>query len=1078
MKIVFSAMKNNGHPDVSRETFSLNDILERFSADENFMLPFRLLQHRKSLRFNTDNHSCILFFLAMARRKNFLPLILFEKESEAESFFADASAFFNPEGTAWIPLFPNSPALHNPALLENHLSFFLSGLFKQRLDLIISSAEVFEKSVPDDYSLRKYSLHLKAGTEISFPDLQEKLAALGYQRSMVVEFCGEFSIRGGILDIYPYGETYPFRIEFFGDTVDSVRRFNPNDQISFESASECRITPSAASDFARSKVRDILPENTLVIHVADPKSDEVLPDFDAEIDLPQCFFDPRFVEADCKVSLLETVRPEDPHDAEFWQQILDQKAFVVVFSEHKVLRESIYSFLGDKALYVPANLRSGFFYKPANILVLSAREIFRKSHYKNPNQRFIPEHARAVSTVESLQYGDAVVHVDHGVGLYRGIARLEFRGLEQEAMIIEYKNKDKIYVPIPQMNKVFHYGRENGKILQLDQIGSLRWEQAKIKARKYLRESTIDLIALYKDRKELPGFAFEKDTPDMSRLEESFPFEETPDQLQTISDVREDMEKAAIMDRLVCGDVGFGKTEVAIRAAFKAVYSGKQVAVLVPTTLLCFQHYESFLERLDVFGIRVAYMNRFVSGKKLRDMQEKLRSGQIDILIGTHKILSNILLFKDLGFLIVDEEHRFGVQHKEKISSLKRRIDVLTLTATPIPRTLQLALAGLRDISKIESAPRERLPIVTRIMYWDVAELRAAIERELDRNGQIFILNNHISELPALQRMISDMFPAHGVRYAHGQMPGELLEKTMLDFYHHSFDILITTSIIESGIDIPNANTLIVINAHRFGLSQLYQIRGRVGRSYRKAFAYLLIPKGKALSPDAMKRLQTLEYYTELGSGYHIAMRDLEIRGAGDLFGVEQSGHMNRLGYAYFNRMLEDTVREAKNPGLAREESPEIRLQHSAYLPEDYVDSKDIRIGFYHELSRILGEEQKTGSALKKIDELRHACRDRFGPLPETAENLFRDARLSLFLKPYYIESLVERDEQVFLYFKEGVQTNVLQDAAGRLLYIFRENGLALSFISKKQLLARCGLAFISRFNAGTFSFKTDSKPV
>lgn len=1071
-------MKKTDSRTVSRETSSAGSILAPFMEDPDFMEPFRLLEHRRTLRFNTNNHSYILLLTAALRRRGFLPLVLLENEAEAESFFADSAAFFDPERTAWIPVFPNSPSLHNSAFLENHLSFFLSRLYDKRLDLIIGSSNIFDLSVPDRFSLGDHTLLLSPGTEIAFPDLQEKLAALGYQRNTVVEFCGEFSIRGGILDVYPYGETYPFRVEFFGDSVESVRRFNPHDQISFEEAGECRIIPSASSVFARAGIRDILPENTLILHIAvSPKQtgDPVFENFPA---FPQWFFSDAYEHPDCAVRLSNIVRPKDPYDAAFWKELKSQNRHIIVFAEHETLRESIHAFFGDSALYVRANLRSGFRYNSGEILLLSARESFRKEHYRNPDQRFIPEYARSVDTPESLQYGNAVVHVDHGVGIYRGIARLEFRGVEQEAMVIEYRNKDKIYVPIPQMNKIFRYGYEDGGEIQLDQIGTARWEQAKIKARNYLRKSTFDLIALYKDRKELPGFPFSKDTPDASRLEESFPYEETPDQLSAINDIRNDMEAPQIMDRLICGDVGFGKTEVAVRAAFKAVYSGKQVAVLVPTTLLCFQHYETFWERLKIFGVHVAYLNRFVSGKKLRELLEDLKKGQIDILIGTHKILSNILLFKDLGLLIVDEEHRFGVQHKEKIQSLKRRIDVLTLTATPIPRTLQLALAGLRDISKIETAPRERLPIVTRITYWNITEIRAAIERELDRNGQVFILNNHISELPGLQRHISEMFPAHGVRYAHGQMPGEELEKTMLDFYHHVFDILITTTIIESGIDIPNANTLIVINAQHFGLSQLYQIRGRVGRSYKKAFAYLVIPKGKSLSPDALKRLQTLEYYTELGSGYHIAMRDLEIRGAGDLFGVEQSGHMNRLGYAFFNRMLEDAVSEAKNPGHVKHESPEIRLKHAAYLPEDYVENKDVRIGFYRALSRVLDEDSDTASALKKVGEVQHACRDRFGPLPEAAENLFWDTRLSLLLKPFYIESLIRREQVLLMYFRSGLSAEILQDAAGRLLEIFRNNRLPLRFISKKQLLAETDDSFISRFYAGTFSLETDSKRV
>ncbi|MDZ7820555.1 MAG: DEAD/DEAH box helicase [Candidatus Marinimicrobia bacterium] len=544
-----------------------------------------------------------------------------------------------------------------------------------------------------------------------------------------------------------------------------------------------------------------------------------------------------------------------------------------------------------------------------------------------------------------------------------------------------------------------------------------------------------------------------------------------------MEEVKRDMERDRIMDRLICGDVGFGKTEVAIRAAFKAVYSNKQVAVLVPTTMLCFQHFESFRERLDMFGIRVEYLNRFVQGKALTRRLADLSNHRIDVVVGTQKLLSNILLFNDLGLLIVDEEHRFGVNDKEKIRNLKRRVDVITLTATPIPRTLQMTLGGLRILPKIDTPPKERLPIATKIIYWDNEEVRAAVERELERNGQVFILDNNIREMPGMQKKISAMFPAHKVRYAHGKLPGAELEKTLLDFYHHAFDILISSTIIESGIDIPNANTLIVLNAHRFGLSQLYQIRRVIGRSHGKAFAYLVIPRSKVLNPAAVKRLQTLEYYTDLGSGYQIAMRDLEIRGAGDLFGVEQSGHINRLGYAYFNRLLTEEVESVKSPTRPRHESPDIQLDHPAYLPGTYIRNKDIRIAFYRELSDILSGAENTDHALKKVDKIHVSCRDRFGPLPRAAENLLNDARFSLRLTPYYIGKVYRNNKKLMLAFSREAPLQTIQKAAGSLLRECGEKDIPIRFISKTALRAEVGKEFLQAFYPGTFQAFQDSKP-
>jgi transcription-repair coupling factor (superfamily II helicase) len=1071
---VILTMLSPSQKSVSRETSKVSDVLELFRADPDFMKGISLLKHRDSLVLSTTNSTFVLFWLKMLRDQGYFPLVVFDKESDAESFYADALGFFTPGRLAWIPLFLKGSSFHENPGLENHISRFLDDHYNNALDIVLSSPEIFKQRVPDKVGLGEHMVHFSVGKEFSYSSLSERLVKMGYQRSNMAEYCGEFAVRGGIIDICAYGETYPFRIEFFGDTVESVRRYNPGDQNTFDICQNAHIRPASFSEFSHSTIGDILPNNTVVIKILEGNNKEEFGSYNIDIPFKQVTFKTAEPGADVHFLIADINPPRTADSPNFYKNILNEHKQILVFTEHDLLGESFREKFGDRASYYPVNVRMGFHYKPLDLVLLSGREIYHKEHYINPNKRFIPEKSTRVDALDSLEYGEAVVHVDYGIGIYRGIELLEFRGIKQESMVVEYKNKDRVFVPVRYMNKIFKYSGEKPAKVHLDQIGSTRWGQAKATTRSYLKKAAFDLLALYQDRKKLPGFAFHADTPDTLQLETSFPYDETPDQQLAIQDIRKDMEQKRIMDRLICGDVGFGKTEVAIRAAFKSVYSGKQVAILVPTTMLCFQHYESFRERLDAFGIEVSYINRFVSPGALKERLAGIKNGQIDILVGTHKILSNALLFNDLGLLIIDEEHRFGVNHKEKIQNMKRHVDVLTLTATPIPRTLQLSLVGLRDITKIETPPKERLPISTKIMYWNDGDIKAAIQRELERSGQIFILHNVIEEQPALRKKIEEMFPSFGVRAAHGKMPGKELEKTMLDFYRHRFDILISTTIIESGIDVPNANTLIVMNAQNFGLSQLYQIRGRVGRSYKKAFAYLVVPRGKHINPTAMKRLQTLEYYTDLGSGYQIAMRDLEIRGAGSLFGVEQSGHINRLGYAYFNRMFTEEVDTLKslnsNEEINLNAVPDIHLEQAAYFPDDYINNKDIRISCYRKMSEILSYKKKSKQVLQELEHLNWSIRDRFGELPVEANNLFEETRLALWLKNFHVESLVKKDTYLFVTFQKNIPITILQDSAGKLLHLLSERGITIEFISKKYLSAKVGAGFLAAFFAGTIN--------
>ena len=1065
---VLFGMKNSIEKKVSRETCDIKRLLDLLRSDPVFHKSLSIIEHRLSLTFNTDNSTFILFWLRALKEKGYLPLVVFDNERDAEAFYADALGFFDTERLSWLPLFSETLQLHENPALENHLSRFLVDLYASTLDMVISSNKIFKHVVPDKTGLRKHMLHFELNEDLVYSALSDRLFEMGYQRSTVAEYCGEFAVRGGIIDIYPYGETYPLRIEFFGNTVESIRRYNPGDQNSFEKLERADVRPASFSSYSKSVIKDILPGNTVVIRISPEEKN-----FE-DIDGFRCVnFNAGDPASDLHFEINDAETPKRSTSTTYYNNILASYERVFVLSEHELVRSTLREKLGDKAEYCAINVKAGFQYKPLELIVLSGREIYHKEHYVNPNRRFIPEKSQRIEDIDALVYGEAVVHVDYGIGIYRGIELLEFKGQKQESMVVEYRHKDRVFVPVRHMNKIFKYSGEKPSDIHLDQIGSSRWEKAKSTTRSYLKKAAFDLLSLYTDRKRMKGFSFLPDTPDTLQLEASFPFDETPDQLRAINEISDDMEKDLIMDRLVCGDVGFGKTEVAIRAAFKAVYSGKQVAVLVPTTMLCFQHYESFLERLEPFGINIVHVNRFVGTNEMKEHIEGLKDGSVDIVIGTHKLLSKQLLFNDLGLLIIDEEHRFGVNHKEKIQNIKRRIDVLTLTATPIPRTLQLSLAGLRDITKIDTPPKERLPIATKLMYWNEEDIRLAIARELDRNGQVFILHNVIEEQPALQQRIESMFPQHGVRIAHGQMKGNELENTMLDFYHHKFDILISTTIIESGIDVPNANTLIVMNAQNFGLSQLYQIRGRVGRSYRKAFAYLVVPRAKHVNPLAMKRLQTLEYYTDLGSGYQIAMRDLEIRGSGSLFGVEQSGHINRLGYAYFNSMFAEEVEALKNENddsvSIKQELPDLNLEQPAYFPETYISNKDIRISFYRKISELLSTAGSRADILKKLDRVVWSCVDRFGSMPPEADNLFKEARLALWLKDFQIASIVKKDKELLVGFRKNIPVAEIQLAAGKLLHHMNENGVSVHFVSGKNLSANIGIDFLSKFFGGTF---------
>jgi transcription-repair coupling factor (superfamily II helicase) len=665
---------------------------------------------------------------------------------------------------------------------------------------------------------------------------------------------------------------------------------------------------------------------------------------------------------------------------------------------------------GTPGLTLAIGALDGGFVMPT-LRVLTDHEIFRRARRLRRPRRY---RAAAPSTAtDTLVEGDYVVHLDHGIGVYRGITTITAGGAAIEAAVVEYEGGDRLNVPLYRLDQLERYrAADDGADRpppRLHRLGGTSWHRVRERAREGIRQMAAELVDLYARRKVAPGFAFPPDTRWQRELESAFLYEDTPDQRTATEEVKRDMERPRPMDRLLVGDVGYGKTEVAVRAAFKAVQGGKQVAVLVPTTILADQHGRTFTERLADFPVRVEVLSRFRTAKEQKEVLGRLARGEVDVVIGTHRLLSRDVAFKDLGLLVVDEEHRFGVKHKERLKALRLAVDVLTLTATPIPRTLHLSLAGLRDLTLIETPPRDRSPILTFVEPWDDALLEEALARELDRGGQAFVVHNRIETLDTIAARVRHLAPRVGV--AHGQMPAEGLETVMRGFVNGAVDILVSTMIVESGLDVPNANTMIVHDAHRFGLAQLYQLRGRVGRSHRRAYCYLLVPD--TVDPDAEDRLRVLEHHTELGAGYRIALRDLELRGAGNLLGAEQSGHAHAVGFDLYLRWLDETVKALQGRGEPVEVAPpEVILDTPARIPDGYVPDDDVKLDLYRRLAR--------AASPGEIDELSAELRERFGPLPGEAGSLLDLTRLRVVGAGLGIQHVLVRGDEARVTFREG----------------------------------------------------------
>lgn len=948
-----------------------------------------------------------------------------------------------------------------------------------------------EKVAPKEV-MERHTLHLKKGEETDLTETAKWLRDNGFTEQDYVYEPGHFAIRGSILDIFGYSNELPFRIDFFGDEIDSIRTFNIETQLSETRLDEIDITSGVASQAAGYSLLDYIPVETLIaVRDAGYTVDRIraIADDDfsqsaiiaGEGDMAamkqvvdagefarhlQEFRQLRFtasaqLDPAATASIDFNCSPQAIYHKNFelisesFTRLLSDgyKIYILSDSEKQIERlKAIFADRGDSIEFTPviSTLHEGFSDKSLKICVFTDHQIFDRFHkYTLRSDRARSgKLALSLKELSTIEPGDFIVHVDHGVGKFAGLLRTDVNGRTQEMIKLVYANDDIIFVSIHALHKLAKYRGKDGVPPKINKLGSGAWNRMKEKTKSKLKDIARDLIRLYAARKEEKGHAFAPDSYLQHELEASFIYEDTPDQLTATKAVKADMESEKPMDRLICGDVGFGKTEIAIRAAFKAATDGKQTALLVPTTVLAYQHYNTFRKRLADFPVRVDYISRARTAKQVKQILADLKDGKIDILIGTHRIIGKDVNFKDLGLLIIDEEQKFGVAVKEKLKQMKVSVDTLTMSATPIPRTLQFSLMGARDLSSINTPPPNRYPIVTSVNAGGDEILSEAINFELSRNGQVFVINPRIEGLSELEAQIRRIVPDARVVMAHGQMPPEKLEKAIMDFSNHDYDILLATTIIESGVDMPNVNTIIVNNAQKFGLSELHQLRGRVGRSNRKAFCYLLVPPHVPLTPEARRRLQAIESFSDLGSGIHIAMQDLDIRGAGNLLGAEQSGFIADLGYETYQKILREAVTELRTEEFADLETAGendadkekdyvadcvIESDMELLLPADYVPTESERISLYQELDGIERELD--------LQAFRSRLIDRFGAIPPVTAELLRIPRLRRLARRLGIEKVSLKQEIMYIYFVDETNRAYYQsDVFGKLLNYLQKN--------------------------------------
>jgi len=974
--------------------------------------------------------------------------------TEAERWLADLTLLAGPS----VALYPQRESLGED---EPHYEIAgeraetIADLLSGRLAMLVTTARATAERTLVPAAVEQLRIRLAVGASFPPGALARRLEEMGYTRVPTVTEVAEFSVRGGIVDVYGFGMAEPARLEWWGDEISSLRGFDLTTQRSHEELTEVTVLPiraampereaSAGDGAARRTLLDLLPPDALIIEEAGgPDADEVarawkeaahhleiarrlgeeVPAREDILEEPERWrlrlerF-PRLLLRDEPADLQMGFLPPERVDRDLarLRALLAGQPPTLILCDNEGQLERMEELLEDGgrraigAMLAVGALDGGFVLP--SLRVLTDHEIFRRARRLRRPRRY-REAAPGMAT-GALAQGDYVVHLDHGIGIYRGIDTIMVGESTLEVAIVEYEGGDRLNVPLYRLDQLERYraAGDDGERPppRLHKLGGTSWSKVRERTRNAIRQMAAELLDLYARRTVSAGFAFPPDSRWQRELESSFLYEDTPDQRTATENIKQDMEQPRPMDRLLVGDVGYGKTEVAVRAAFKAVQGGKQAAVLVPTTILAEQHGRTFGERLADFPITVEVLSRFRTAKEQKQALARLASGQTDIIIGTHRLLSKDVVFKDLGLLVVDEEHRFGVRHKERLKELRLQVDVLTLTATPIPRTLHLSLAGLRDLTLIETAPRDRSPVLTFVEPWDDGLLEEAFARELDRGGQAFLVHNRIETIETIAARVRALAPRARIGVAHGQLPAEALERVMQGFVSGEVDILVTTMIVESGLDVPNANTMVVHDAHRMGLAQLYQLRGRVGRSHRRAYCYLLVPD--LIDPDAEERLKVLEHHTELGAGYRIALKDLELRGAGNLLGSEQSGHAHAVGFDLYMRWLEETVTAMRGQGgIVAPAPPDVVLDRPAHLPEAFVADDEAKLDLYRRLAR--------AGTIGEIDGLGEELRERFGPLPEEARMLLDLTRLRVVGATLGLQHVLVRGNEARLTFRAG----------------------------------------------------------
>ena len=902
--------------------------------------------------------------------------------------------------------------------------------YKEGQLIVVTYPSALEEGIPDSGSIKESVLHLTVGDEISHESIVEAMYAAGFEKVDFVAEPGQFAIRGAIVDIFSYSYNNPFRISFFGDEIDAITVFDCNTQLSKEKVHKAEIYPDISYSEGGSQmigITDILPADSLVwLDSSDMYRNR---EFFADLEKFTRIYMELPLSRQNEDAVKFNITPQPVFNKNFElltediRKRLEEGYRVRIYGEKQSQLERLRSILSQNGNILPefiagCNIHNGFIDNDNKVCCYSDHEIFDRFHRVSIRRTVEKSEQLTLNDLTSFAIGDYIVHIDYGVGIFGGLVRMkDDKGRMHEVVKLMYKDNDVVFVSVHALYKISRYKSKDSEPPKIHKLGSKAWQNLKTSTKSKVKDIAKDLIQLYAKRKSVKGFAFSADTYMQQELESSFMYEDTPDQEKAVSAVKRDMEDDCPMDRLVCGDVGFGKTEVAVRAAFKAVADSKQVAVLVPTTILALQHFNTFKNRLKDLPCNIDYVSRLRTAKEISDIQKRLKAGTLDIVIGTHKLIGKGFEFKDLGLLIIDEEQKFGVSAKEKLRQLKESVDTLTLTATPIPRTLQFSLLGARDLSIISTPPPNRIPVQTEIMLFDHDEIRKIIDYELNRGGQIFFVHNRVEELQAIHDILHRLVPDMKICVAHGQMEPKVLENKILDFMAGDYDMLLCTTIIENGLDVPNANTIIINQAQNIGLSDLHQLRGRVGRSNRRSFCYLIVPPLTSITDEARRRLKAIESFSDLGSGFNIAMQDLDIRGAGNLLGAEQSGFITDMGFETYQKILAEAMEElgvetgltSKNTSDSYASDCTIETDQIALIPDSYIDMTAEKIRIYKELDSMTSE--------KELEQMRKKLTDRFGAIPEELARLFDIVKIRQLGQKLGFEKIIVKNGVMIAFF-------------------------------------------------------------